>query len=168
MSDVKKPKSNARGIIYMLDAATLSGNEALRDAATYLHDALMVLQQRVYKGGSFVTRKVNHIPVLVAANKQDLFTALPAEAVKAKLEEEIERYRQSKRKGLLDASENPTGDDEPEVLGGDEGERKFSFKMLEEEVGVSVTVLGGAVKSDEGADPSAGVRKWEEWVASCL
>lgn len=168
MSDVKKPRSNTPGIIYMLDAATLSENEALRDAATYLHDILMVLQQRVYQDGHFVSRKVGSIPVLVAANKQDLFTALPVEAVKAKLEEEIERYRQSKRRGLLDASENPTGDDGPDVLGGDGGEQKFSFEMLEKEIGLSVDVLGGAVKSDEGADPSAGVRRWEEWVASCL
>ncbi|KAL1958097.1 hypothetical protein VTO42DRAFT_5137 [Malbranchea cinnamomea] len=168
MSDVKKPKANARGIIFMLDAATLSESDGLRDAAVYLHDVLLILQQRVYKGGSFVTKRVPSIPVLVAANKQDLFTALPAEAVKVKLEEEIERHRQSKRRGLLDASENPTGDEEPEILGGDEGRRPFSFAMLQEEVGVSVDVIGGAVRTDEGADPSAGVRAWEEWIASCL
>jgi signal recognition particle receptor subunit beta len=168
-SDPKNPKTNARGIIYMLDAANLSENDYLRDTATYLHDILLVLQQRVYKGGSLRNKKIPKTPVLVAANKLDLFTALPVETITEKLETEIERYRQSKRRGLLDASVNPaTADEEPEILGTDEGLGRFSFKSLAEEVGVTVEVVGGAVNSEDSTNPAAGIRSWEEWIASCL
>lgn len=164
MCDLKKPKANARGIIYMLDAATLSENEFLADAAAYLYNVLLHLQHR-----AAISKKKPNISVLVAANKTDLFTALPAGAVKEKLETEIERIRQSKRRGLLDASANPAADDEgSEVLGGDSGQGQFGFKLLEEEAGVTVDVLGGSVNTDDETNPASGVLRWEEWIASCL
>ena len=164
MCDVKKPKTNARGIIYMLDAATLSETEFLADAAAYLYDVLLHLQHR-----AATSSKLPNIPVLVAANKTDLFTALPADTVKEKLETEIERHRDSKRRGLLNASANAAADDdEPDVLGGDGGQGQFSFKAFEEDTNVIVDVIGGSVKTDVEASPAAGVQGWEEWIASCL
>ncbi|KMU79978.1 hypothetical protein CISG_08138 [Coccidioides immitis RMSCC 3703] len=167
MADPKSKKGVARGVIFMVDAGTIMNETELRDAAGYLHDVLLILQKRLAKSKTSVFRKLQDIPVLVAANKQDLFTALPANSVKERLEAEIEKIRQSKRKGVLDADVS-VGDDEQDVLGGDEGRQKFTFKLLEEDAGVKVTVVGGAVRPNDEADAGAGVRQWEEWIGSCL
>lgn len=139
----------------------------LREAAEYLHDVLLVLQKRANSttmttagagGGSGV-------PVLVAANKLDLFTALPAALVRVGLEGEITRVRESRAKGLLDSGigmgDGDAGE-EREWLG-DGGEGKFEFAQMED-VGVSVTVAGGSVVGAEGAD----VGKWWDWIGSQL
>ncbi|OJD17973.1 hypothetical protein AJ78_02004 [Emergomyces pasteurianus Ep9510] len=169
----KKGSDGICGVIFMLDSTTLSqSDELLRDAATYLHDVLMALQNRVYHKGTRITssssKKIPKIPVLVAANKQDLFTALPPGSIKAKLESEIEKIRLSKRKGLLDVSMNALSvEDEQDMLGGDEEEGPFTFRMLDEQIGIKVDVIGGTVVSD-GEDRAGGVRRWEEWVGMCL
>lgn len=169
-SNPKDVKGNIRGVIFMVDASTLlESDESLRDAATYLYDVLMGLQKRLYKDGKRTSHRISYIPVLVAANKQDLFTSLPENLVKGKLESEIEKLRQSKRKGLLDASVNTqAGDDELELLGGEESQEKFSFHMLEEETGVKVDVVGSSVKSEENADYGKGIRPIEEWIGMRL
>ena len=70
----------------MVDAADLSSsaegdsNEGLRQSAEYLHDLLLLLQTRSTKSKS--SKAPKELPVLVAANKLDLFTALPAPLVK--------------------------------------------------------------------------------------
>lgn len=58
--------------------------------------------------------------------------------------------------------------DEEDILGNDSGLESFSFKLLEDEVGVKVDVVGGAVKSDDQEDLGSGLRKWEEWIGMCL
>lgn len=69
----------------------------------------------------------------------------------------------------MDASVDTGADEgEEEILGGDDGQGTFSFKLLKEEVGVKVDVVGGAVKGDDEADVGSGVRKWEEWIGMCL
>ena len=154
---------SVRGVIYVLDAASLdSGDMGARNAAAYLHDVLLALQRRkTGKGGS---KAKADISILIAANKQDLFTALPQGAVRERLEVEIERVRSSKSKGLTTVGEDADEAPEEEVLGGD-GEGKFSFKLLKEEFDIDVDVLGGAVKGEEAGK---GVRRWEEWIGSCL
>ncbi|KAL1967778.1 hypothetical protein VTN77DRAFT_2467 [Rasamsonia byssochlamydoides] len=168
----KKEKSKIRGVIFVVDAAALSeGDENLRDAAGYLHDVLLLLQKSALNRGrsSFSSKVGDPVSVLVAANKQDLFTALPPGSVRDKLETEIDRIRKSRKRGLMDASVGSgINEDEDEVLGGDDGHGIFSFKLLEEEVGIKVDVIGGAVKAEGEADAKAGVRKWEEWIGMCL
>ena len=157
-------QQSLRGVVFMVDAASLESADSpeSRDAATYLHDVLLELQKRKSKKGQ-KSKVSTAIPVLVAANKQDLFTALPPGAVRQRLETEIERVRHSRTHGLVTVGEK--ADDEPdEALGGD-GEKKFSFKMLKEEHDISVEVIGGAVAGEEAGK---GVRRWEEWIASCL
>lgn len=153
-----------RGVIFVVDAASLdpADGPGTRDAATYLHDVLLRLQRRrtnkVHKGKS-----QSEIPVLIAANKQDLFTALPPGAVRERLEAEIERVRSSKSRGLVTVG-SELAEEPEEALGGD-GEDKFSFKLLKEEFDIGVEVIGGAVGGDEAGK---GVRRWEEWIGSCL
>jgi signal recognition particle receptor subunit beta len=164
MASSKDVMTRLRGVIFMVDTAALVDETTLRDTATYLHDVLLVLQKRAKNGSS--SKRTTEIPVLVAANKQDLFTALPPGSVREKLEAEIERIRLSKNNGLLDAADTGLEDDE-EIIGNDENEA-FSFKLLEHEVGVKVEVVGGAVKGDQQEEFGSGVRRWEEWVGMCL
>lgn len=162
-------KTKLRGVIFMVDTAALVDETTLRDTATYLHDVLLILQKRALGKGKSSTKRAAEIPVLVAANKQDLFTALPPGSVREKLEAEIDRIRKSKTKGLMDASMDSAGLDaeEDDVLGDDDAQGVFSFKLLEQ-VGIKVDVTGGAVKGDQQEEYGSGVRRWEEWVGMCL
>ena len=88
--------------------------------------------------------------------------------MREKLEAEIDRIRKSKTKGLLDASADTGLEDEEEAILGNDEQETFSFKLLEQEVGVKVDVVGGAVKGDSQEEFGSGVRRWEEWVGMCL
>ncbi|KAJ5387248.1 hypothetical protein N7509_009789 [Penicillium cosmopolitanum] len=79
MSSSKDLKTKIRGLLFMVDTAALVDEATLRDTASYLHDVLLVLQQRALGKGKSSTKRDAEIPVLIAGNKQDLFTALPAE-----------------------------------------------------------------------------------------
>jgi signal recognition particle receptor subunit beta len=162
LSYLKEPSLS--GIIYVVDAASLGSGDTApsRDAAAYLHDVLLVLQRKRTGKGS--NKAKAPIPILIAANKQDLFTALPPGAVREHLETEIERARQSKSKGLVDVGNSREDDDEENVLGGG-GEEKFTFKMLEEGYGIQVEVTGGVVRGEEAGK---GVERWERWIGGCL
>ncbi|KAL4903726.1 hypothetical protein BDW74DRAFT_38804 [Aspergillus multicolor] len=172
MSASKDAKLKLRGVLFMVDTAAISETEALRDAASYLYDVLLVLQKRALQRGKSSAKAAAEIPILIAANKQDLFTALPPGSVREKLEAEIDRIRKSKSNGLMDASADVNeGDDEDDILGSYDLKDTFTFKALEDEIGVNVDVVGGAVKGDEGDEGDevgAGVRRWEEWVGQCL
>ncbi|RDW90885.1 signal recognition particle receptor subunit beta [Aspergillus mulundensis] len=169
MSASKDAQSKLRGVLFMVDTAAISETEALRDAASYLYDVLLVLQKRALQRGKSSAKAAAEIPVLIAANKQDLFTALPQGSVREKLEAEIDRIRKSKSKGLMDASADANeGDGEDDILGSYDLKDTFSFKAFEDEIGVNVDVVGGAVKGDESDEVGAGVRRWEEWVGQCL
>lgn len=167
MATTKDKKLRLRGVIFMVDTAALTEEDTLRDTASYLHDVLLALQKRALKSKS-PAKVASEIPVLVAANKQDLFTALPPGSVREKLETEIDRIRKSKSKGLMNASEDTTAEDEDDTLGSADAQETFSFRLLEDEVGVKVDVVGGAVKGDEEDNIGAGVRRWEEWIGECL
>jgi signal recognition particle receptor subunit beta len=152
-----------RGIIFVVDSSVLDSSDTtvLRDTASYLHDVLLALQRRITGKGT--SKAKTEIPVLIAANKQDLVTALPTGAVKDRLQTEIERVRSSRSKGLTTVGQE-VSEDEDDVLGGG-GEEKFSFKLMQEEYRIDVDVVGGAVKGEEA---SKGVRRWEEWIGSLL
>ena len=134
-----------------------------RDTAAYLHDVLLALQRRkTGKGGS---KAKGEIRVLVAANKQDLFTALPQGTVRERLEGEIERVRGSRRRGLVTVGEEEGAEVESDdVLAGD-GEESFSFEILQQEFAIQIDVLGGATKGEEAGK---GVQRWEEWIGASL
>lgn len=169
-TNTKDAKLRTRAVVFAVDTAALSEDDVLRDTASYLHDVLLSLQKRALGKGKHAQRAAEEVPVLVAANKQDLFTALPPGSVREKLEAEIDRIRKSRSKGLMDASvDSGAGDNEDdETLGNDNGQDTFTFKLLEDEVGIKVDVVGGAVKGDEGENIGDGVRKWEEWIAQFL
>ena len=166
MAATKDNSIKLRGVVFMVDTAALVDEGVLRDTATYLHDVLLVLQKRELNKSS--SKRLSEIPVLIAANKQDLFTALPPGSVKEKLEAEIDRIRKSKTKGLLDASADPGLDNDDDILGNDDAQGNFSFKLLQVEAGIKIEVVGGAVKGDSEEEFASGIRRWEEWVGMCL
>lgn len=155
-----------KGIIFVVDAATLSedseGTRSLTENAQYLHDMLHILQTK--HTSAKTSKGSSEIPVLVAANKLDLFTALPTKLVRKSLEAEITKLRNTKSKGLIDSGVGMNDDelDDPEVLGGN-GEGKFEFKLMEE-YNIPIEVAGGSVTSAEGPDTDA----WWDWIARHL
>ncbi|KAI8948794.1 signal recognition particle receptor beta subunit-domain-containing protein [Xylaria longipes] len=144
-----------RGVVYMLDAATL--DDALADAATYLYDVLLALQKRA--GSGRTSRSPNAVHVLIAANKLDLFTALPPLLVRNNLEAELGRIRQSRSRGLLDSGvgTDEIGSEEQDSWLGEYGSEKFTFGQMRE-FDIEVDVVGGSVLEGN-------VDKWWEWIA---
>lgn len=150
----------------MLDSAAISSAAGLTEAAEFLHDILLLLQKRHTQ--SKTSKGPTAIPVLVAANKQDVFTSLPTALVKTKLEDEVSKVRQSKSKGIIDSGidvdDNPGGDDEKDWLG-EYGSGDFKFSQMEEH-GIDVTVMGGNVKGE--GDAAGHVDGWWVWVGENL
>ena len=147
-----------------MDAATLSsGDDGLRQTADYLHDVLLVLQKRM--SNSKAAKKLKEIPVLIAANKMDLFTAIPIGLVKKNLEAEITKVRTSRSKGLLDSGigMDDGGDDEKDDWLGEMGSTDFKFSQMEE-FDVQIEVVGGSVA---GGEPPR-VHDWWNWIAERL
>ncbi|CAL3971026.1 unnamed protein product [Diplocarpon coronariae] len=162
LENITNPQ-NLKGLIFLVDAATLSaGDEGLRQTAEYLHDILLLLQKR---SGTKAAQTPKGVPVLIAANKTDLFTALPVALVKSKLEVEITKVRKSRSKGLLDSGigMGDVDDDEKDDWLGEMGSTDFNFSQMEE-FDVLVEVAGGNV---EGADGPT-VDKWWEWISERL
>jgi signal recognition particle receptor subunit beta len=152
-------------LIYVVDSAALSASAGLTEAAEYLHDVLLLLQKRHTQGKT--SKDPNAVPVLVAANKQDVFSSLPAGLVKSKLEGEIAKVRQTRSKGLLDSGigmDEGGGDDEVNWLG-EYSAKDFRFQQMEEH-GVDVKVVGGNVRG-EGEEKGV-VGEWWAWVGENL
>lgn len=158
-SSIEKNNSRLRAVVFVIDAAdtdTLS-----TDGAEYLYDVLLALQKRTGAGKS--SKAPGAVPVLVAANKLDLFTALPAALVKSRLEMELGRIRRTRSKGLLEASVGTDEVDVPEEGDdwlGEYGSDKFTFAQMRE-FDIDVDVIGGNVVGQGGP----GVDKWWSWIA---
>lgn len=123
---------------------------------------LLFLQK---KGGKFGSgsKTGKGVQFLIACNKNDLFTALPAGRIKGLLEREITKIRESRAKGLMSSgvkgADEMGGDEESEWLG-EGGEGEFKLEMMEE-VGVHVSVRGGSVEKDQS-------EVWWQWIGDCL
>lgn len=145
-----------RAVVFVVDAAALGEQDVLASTAAYLHDLLLYLQQRCAN-----TKTGGPVPVLIAANKMDLFTALPATMVRSALEAELGRIRSSRNKGLLDSgvSADDVGSQEQDTWLGQYGTDKFSFAQMQE-FGIDVDIVPGNVKGD-----GPGAEKWWWWIA---
>ncbi|KAK2605258.1 hypothetical protein N8I77_008109 [Diaporthe amygdali] len=151
-----------KAVVFVVDAAALSEPDVLADTASYLYDVLLALQRRM---GSTRTSKAPYaIPVLVAANKTDLFTALPAKLVRSNLEKELGRIRRTRSKGLLDSGaavdgSGPGLDDADDWLG-EYGSAEFKFDQMRE-FDTEVDVVSGNIIGD-----GAGIDAWWKWIGS--
>ncbi|RMY05802.1 hypothetical protein D0868_03849 [Hortaea werneckii] len=155
-----------RGILFFVDSAAVSSAAGLTETAEYLHDILLALQKRNAQGKT--SKRPEQVPVLVAANKQDVFTSLPAGIVRSKLQEEITKVRQTKSKGLLDSGmgmdDDEMVDEEANWLGA-YGSKDFKFEQMEEH-GVDIQIVGGNVKGD--GKEKGKVEDWWAWVGDNL
>lgn len=128
---------------------------------------LLALQKRYTSATT--SKGPKEIPVLVAANKLDLFTALPPHLVRIALEKKISEVRKRRARGLKDSGVGLGDGAEAEDVGGEEewlgegGEGPFEFGMMEE-VGSRVEVKGGNAVGKAGIDVDA----WWKWIAECL
>jgi signal recognition particle receptor subunit beta len=146
-----------KAIVFMVDASALGEYDVLSATAQYLYDVLLFLQKKASSKGK---DKVS-VPLLIAANKMDLFTALPAGMVRSHLETELSRIRSSKSKGLLDSGvgTDDIGSEEQDNWLGEYGSVKFSFQQMQE-FDIDVEVLPGSVMAET---PEAD--KWWWWLA---
>lgn len=140
-----------RGVIFVLDSSLTD----VRGTAEYLYEILLALQRSASTTTTGTPKRL-----LIACNKSDVFTALPASKIQKLLEEEITKMRVSRAKGILDVEDDGEGDIEKEWLG-EGGEGLFEFKGMEE-VGVEVEVKGGSVERKEWKD------RLGAWVGGCL
>ncbi|KAI9467957.1 MAG: signal recognition particle receptor subunit beta [Benjaminiella poitrasii] len=104
-----------RSIIFVIDSTSVS--RQIRSVAEYLYDILakpIVQKQRT--------------PILIACNKSDMITALPIEKIKALLETEINRLRNTRTARVEQQEE-----DEQEAFLGYEGEN-FKFDHVDNTV----------------------------------
>ncbi|SMR52402.1 unnamed protein product [Zymoseptoria tritici ST99CH_3D1] len=151
-----------KNIIFTVDSAALSSPSGLTEAAEYLHDVLLLLQKRANsRKGS---KGPEEVRVLVAANKQDVFTSLPEGVVRKKLEEEIARVRGGRSSGMVKAGGEEGEEDEEGNWLGEFGKEGFGFGELEES-GILVRVVGGNVREGDGEEQVEG---WWEWVGEGL
>ncbi|KAK9492909.1 signal recognition particle receptor beta subunit-domain-containing protein [Lipomyces doorenjongii] len=143
------------GVLYVVDASAMSRPEQLREAAEYLYDILRITER--VRGGT---------DVLVAANKSELFTAVPAKRLRTLLETELDKIRESRAKSVgkvgagSDKHDSDDGDeDDGAVVGGSgwlgrRGE-KGSFRL--EDLETDVMVIDGSV--DNGK-----IHPWIAWM----
>ncbi|KAF8251365.1 hypothetical protein K440DRAFT_496844, partial [Wilcoxina mikolae CBS 423.85] len=124
---------DTRGVVFVLDAST----QEWSDAAEYLYGVLLRVQKLLDTPGN----KRDVFPVLVACNKSDLFTALPAGRIRSVLKEELERVREGRSRGIVGVGEE---EEEVDVLGGG---GRFTFEALEE-LGVKVVFKGASTLAD--------------------
>jgi signal recognition particle receptor subunit beta len=164
LDNITSPQ-NLKGVIFLVDAASLStGDEALRQTSEYLHDILLLLQKRMT--ASKTSKVLKEIPLLIAANKMDLFTALPAPLVKTTLETEIGKVRSSRSKGLLDSGigmgDAAEAEDKDDWVG-EVGSSEFRFSQMSE-FNINVEVIGGSVVVADGSE----VERWWNWIKQRL
>ncbi|CAK7270164.1 hypothetical protein SEPCBS119000_003947 [Sporothrix epigloea] len=156
-------ETKLRAVIYMVDSAALAEDGGIAAAASYLYEILLALQKRMSAGKS--SKAPPAIPVLIAANKSDLFTALPATLIKSQLEAELGRIRTSRSKGLLSSgvgADDVDSASENDDWLGEYGSKAFQFGQMRE-FDTDVTVLAGNVVGDNGSGP--GLDKWWRWIA---
>jgi signal recognition particle receptor subunit beta len=171
---LQRRSRTATGIIYVVDAADLTSaagdgsSGCLRETAAYLHDVLLLLQKQYTQGKVPKSRQTE---ILVAANKMDLFTALPEAMVKSSLEAEINRHRETRSRGIasvgtatkgegLDTTDADDINEETDVLAGNLT-AKFDFSAMQE-YNISITLKGGSSHGELDAS------KWWDWIADRL
>lgn len=148
-----------RGLIFVVDSAAISSAAGLTEAATYLHDVLLLLQKR--HTNARTSKGPAALSVLIAANKLDLFTALPPQLVKKSLEEEITKIRATRSKGLLDSGVGMDDQDEEREWLGEGEEGSFRFEQMAE-AEIDVKVLGGNVFGD--GTEKGNIDEWWAWI----
>ncbi|KAK9466631.1 signal recognition particle receptor beta subunit-domain-containing protein [Lipomyces arxii] len=137
--DTSTTARTMHGIVFVVDASAMSRPEKLREAAEYLGAILRKTNRR--RGGA---------DILVAANKSELFTAVPAKRLKTLMENELDKLAKSKANSVMGVDAD-TGVDDDEYMQLQIGE--FKFEACESEV----TFLDGSIETGK-------IESWLEWM----
>lgn len=134
------------GVLFVVDASAMSKPEKLREAAEYLYDILRITER--VRGGT---------DILIAANKSELFTAVPAKRLRSLLETEFQKIRESRARTVGKVGSDEKDDDDYEDnagswLGLKDG-KPFRFEDLESDV----IVVDGSVESGKTSG-------WVNWM----
>ncbi|EPS38340.1 hypothetical protein H072_7962 [Dactylellina haptotyla CBS 200.50] len=159
LTTITDPTASCLGIVYMLDSAAIIAQPRLTDTVEYLYELLLAVQKR-YTVLSETTTTAEPIPLLIACNKNDLFTALPSAKISSQLQSELGRMKETKRKGLLNAGAGENDDEDLEQVLGDDRSDQITWEGLRE-FGVDVSLQSGSIKSGS-------VGGWTSWVSECL
>ncbi|EWC47028.1 hypothetical protein DRE_03790 [Drechslerella stenobrocha 248] len=148
------------GIIYMLDSAVLSSQPRFTDTVEYLYELLLVIQKQYASLSDSSTGPPDPTKLLIACNKNDLFTALPSAKISSLLQTELGRMKETKRKGLLNAGAGEDDDEDLDRVLGDDNSNQVTWDGLRE-VGIEVSVQSGSIKR-------RALDGWKGWMSSCL
>ncbi|KAK3105697.1 hypothetical protein FSP39_003675 [Pinctada imbricata] len=143
---LEQKKSSARGIIYVVDSATIQKD--IKEAAEFLYN---ILSDSVILG--------NSLPVLVACNKQDQHLVKGASFIEKQLQKEINTLRVTRSAALqqIDSSGNNNT-----FIG--KRDKDFEFSDLKP-LRVTFTECS-ALETAEGAQP--GLTGVESWLANLI
>lgn len=133
-------ESNLKAVVFVIDAA--DGLEAIKESAKSLVPILEITESSL-------------VPVLIAANKFDLFSAISVTKITSLLEQEISELRDTRQQTVSSSEDDNWNGNEKEFLGVDG--KKFEFSDLESEV----EVLDGSVKTGR-------TQKWDSWLGQFL
>ncbi|KAK6501625.1 hypothetical protein TWF481_009460 [Arthrobotrys musiformis] len=159
INTIVQPTESCIGVVYVIDSAVLSIQARVTETAEYLYDLLLAIQKR-YATLSETSTSAESVPLLIACNKNDLFTALPSAKISNLLQAELSRMKETKRKGLLNAGAGENDDEDLDFVLGDAASDQITWEGLKE-FGVDVSVQSGSVKG--GA-----VDGWTSWMSACL
>ncbi|KAF3220971.1 hypothetical protein TWF106_006567 [Orbilia oligospora] len=159
MNTIIQPAESCIGVVYVLDSAVLSTQARITDTTGYLYELLLAIQKR-YAVLSESNTSTEPIPLLIACNKNDLFTALPSTKISNLLQTELSRMKETKRKGLLGAGAGENDDEDLDLVLGDEASDQITWEGLKE-FGVEISIQSGSVKSGN-------IDGWKSWMAACL
>lgn len=140
--------SNIKGILFVLDAA--SGPKGIEQAAQYLFKVLLRSEHRM--GG---------IDIMIACNKADLFSMVPAVKLRKTLEKELTFIRDAHSQGVGSVkNEDTLGGRAGDV--GDQEEEDGSW--LGRGGAIDFSELDGEVAIADGSVKTNNVEPWKRWM----
>lgn len=161
LAGIARPdKTSYIGVIYMLDSGDLSAQGRITDTVAYLYEILVAAQQRYTRLSESSSGSLEPLPVLIACNKSELFTALPANKISALLQSELGKMKETKRKGLLNAGADAEDDENIDEILGDENSNNITWEGLRE-YGVDISIHSGSIKKED-------IGQWKSWISSSL
>ena len=131
-------------VVFVLDSSSIFKNASA--VAKQFHDLLQLL----------VHRQSNEIHILVACNKSDSFTTMPAKSIQDKLTTELASLATDSSAQLRTVAASDDDEASNELLGFTSTD-KFTFEKLEQYKGIAVTFLSGSALKGKTED-------WGEWI----
>ena len=138
-----RPKATGL-VVFVLDSSSIFKNASA--VAKQFHDLLQLL----------VHQQSNEIHILVACNKSDSFTTMPAKSIQVKLAAELASLATDSSTQLRTMAAGDDDEVSNEFLGFTSTD-KFTFEKLDQYKGINVTFLCGSALKGK-------IQDWEDWI----